>query len=169
MKPEVIEAAKRIVAAIDGGRGSQFKLIDAETVARAVAALSQPQPGEAAGQLSEIVTRLCDTASKGEGIDPDGFRKLYERGDVIYVSEGDLMLLPMAITRHAAERDARVRELEAVAHLAASASSELKRMYDGADKEKRERGTVGSQHRDIFEAYLDGLVYDAEQVLGGSK
>lgn len=49
---------------------------------------------------------------------------------------------------------------------AANVSNELQRMYDGQDEERRERKTYGSQHREIFEAYLDDLQERARAMLG---
>jgi hypothetical protein len=49
-------------------------------------------------ELLETIERLCGSASKGEGVDAEGFRKLYEQGDVIFVNEGDLWLLQMLAT-----------------------------------------------------------------------
>src|SRR5690348_6910721 len=56
-------------------------------------------------------------------------------------------------------------QIIAVLRLAAEGNKRLQDWYDGADKERAETGEVGSIHRDNFEAYLDGLVYDAEEAL----
>lgn len=65
-------------------------------------------------------------------------------------------------TKEAAQR---IAALCKVVEEASHGWERLQEYYDGADKERRETGEVGSQHRDRFEAWLDCLVEDAKAAL----